>query len=134
MERDELMARLHQQLDRLGGLARELWDLLVTGTRLREIAAALGRSEPATGRRGAKQIGSWARSPLVLVRRCGGGAGTLLVEGREPARCRAVSVTGAGVGGSPRRHGGRPAASPAGVAGHVVGARAGTKRKRPGLP
>jgi RNA polymerase sigma factor (sigma-70 family) len=31
MERDELKARLHQELDRLGGVARELWDLLVGG-------------------------------------------------------------------------------------------------------
>jgi FixJ family two-component response regulator len=44
MERGELMARLHQELDRLGGLARELWDLLVRGMRLRQIAAALGLS------------------------------------------------------------------------------------------
>jgi RNA polymerase sigma factor (sigma-70 family) len=44
VERDELMARLHQELDRLGGLARELWDLLVRRMRLREIAAALDLS------------------------------------------------------------------------------------------
>jgi RNA polymerase sigma factor (sigma-70 family) len=44
MERDELMARLHHELDRLGGRARELWDLLLRGTRLREIAAALDLS------------------------------------------------------------------------------------------
>jgi RNA polymerase sigma factor (sigma-70 family) len=50
MERDELMARLHQELDRLGGRARELWDLLVGGMRLREIAAALGLSYDAVKR------------------------------------------------------------------------------------
>jgi RNA polymerase sigma factor (sigma-70 family) len=51
MERDELLARLHQELDRLGGRARELWDLLVRGMRLREIAAALGLSYDAAKRR-----------------------------------------------------------------------------------
>jgi DNA-binding CsgD family transcriptional regulator len=50
MERDELMARLHQELDRLGGRAHELWDLLVRGMRLREIAAALGLSYDAAKR------------------------------------------------------------------------------------
>jgi FixJ family two-component response regulator len=44
MERNELMARLNRELDRLGGRARELWDLLLRGTRLREIAAALDLS------------------------------------------------------------------------------------------
>jgi RNA polymerase sigma factor (sigma-70 family) len=43
-ERDEMMARLHQELERLGGLARDLGDLLLVGMRLREIAAALDLS------------------------------------------------------------------------------------------
>jgi RNA polymerase sigma factor (sigma-70 family) len=51
MERDELMDSLHQELDRLGGRARELWDLLMSGMRLREIAAALGLSYDAAKRR-----------------------------------------------------------------------------------
>ena len=50
MERDELMAQLHRELDRLGGRARELWDLLVGGMPLREIAAALGLSYDAAKR------------------------------------------------------------------------------------
>jgi RNA polymerase sigma factor (sigma-70 family) len=50
MERDELMGRLHQELDRLGGRARELWDLQVRGMRLREIAAALNLSYDAAKR------------------------------------------------------------------------------------
>src|SRR5262249_36304455 len=33
MERDELMARVDKELDRLGGRARELWDLLMRGMR-----------------------------------------------------------------------------------------------------
>jgi len=56
MERDELMARLNQELDRLGGLARELWDLLVRGMRLREIAAALDLSYDAAKRQRRKLI------------------------------------------------------------------------------
>jgi RNA polymerase sigma factor (sigma-70 family) len=56
MERDELMARLHQALDRLGGLARELWDLLVRGVGLREIAAALDLSYDAAKRQRRKLI------------------------------------------------------------------------------
>src|SRR5262249_51940683 len=56
MERDELMARLHQELDRLGGLARELWDLLVRGMRLRDIAAALDLSYDAAKRQRRKLI------------------------------------------------------------------------------
>jgi RNA polymerase sigma factor (sigma-70 family) len=50
MERDELMARLHQELDRFGGRARELWDLLLRGMRLRETAAALNLSYDAVKR------------------------------------------------------------------------------------
>jgi RNA polymerase sigma factor (sigma-70 family) len=56
MERDELMARLHQELDRLGGCARELWDLLVRGMRLRKIAAALDLSYDAAKRQRRKLI------------------------------------------------------------------------------
>jgi RNA polymerase sigma factor (sigma-70 family) len=56
MEQDELMARLRQELDRLGGLARELWRLLVRGVRLREIAAALGLSYDAAKRQRRKLI------------------------------------------------------------------------------
>jgi RNA polymerase sigma factor (sigma-70 family) len=56
MERDELMARLHQELDQLGGRARELWDLLVRGMRLREIAAALDLSYDVAKRRRRKLI------------------------------------------------------------------------------
>jgi len=44
MEHGELMAHLHQEVDRLGGLARRLWDQLVSGKRLREVAAALDMS------------------------------------------------------------------------------------------
>jgi len=44
MEQDELMARLRQEVDRLGGLARKLWDLLVTGVGLREVALTLNLS------------------------------------------------------------------------------------------
>ena len=51
VERVELMARLQQELDRLGGRARELWDLLVRGMRLREIAATLDLSYDAVKRR-----------------------------------------------------------------------------------
>ena len=50
------MARLHQELGRLGGLAGELWDLLVRGMRLREIAAALGLSYDAAKRQRRKLI------------------------------------------------------------------------------
>jgi RNA polymerase sigma factor (sigma-70 family) len=56
MERDELMARLHQELDRLGGRARGLWDLLVEGMRLREIAATLDMSYEAAKRQRRKLI------------------------------------------------------------------------------
>jgi RNA polymerase sigma factor (sigma-70 family) len=56
MERDELMAPLHQELDRVGGLARALWDLLVSGMRLREIAAALALSYDAAKRQRRKLI------------------------------------------------------------------------------
>jgi len=56
MEQDELMAPLRQELDRLGGLARELWDLLVRGMRLREIAAALDLSYDAAKRQRRKLI------------------------------------------------------------------------------
>jgi RNA polymerase sigma factor (sigma-70 family) len=56
MEHDELMARLHQELDRLGGRARELWELLERGMRLRQIAAALGLSYDAVKRRRRKLI------------------------------------------------------------------------------
>jgi RNA polymerase sigma factor (sigma-70 family) len=56
MERDELMARLQQELDRLGGRARELWDLLMRGMRLREIAAALDLSYDAVKRQRRKLI------------------------------------------------------------------------------
>jgi RNA polymerase sigma factor (sigma-70 family) len=65
VERDELIARLHQELDRLGGLARELWDLLTRGRRLREIAAALGLSYDA-----AKRL---RRKLLAHLRACLGG-------------------------------------------------------------
>jgi RNA polymerase sigma factor (sigma-70 family) len=57
MERDELMARLDQELDRLGGRARELWDLMVRGMRLREIAAVLDLSYDAAKRLRRKLIG-----------------------------------------------------------------------------
>jgi RNA polymerase sigma factor (sigma-70 family) len=56
MERDELMARLYQELDRLGSRARELWDLLVRGMRLREIAAVLDLSYDAAKRQRRKLI------------------------------------------------------------------------------
>jgi RNA polymerase sigma factor (sigma-70 family) len=56
MERDESMARLHQELDRLGGVARELWDLLVKGMRLHQIAAALDLSYEAAKRQRRKLI------------------------------------------------------------------------------
>jgi RNA polymerase sigma factor (sigma-70 family) len=56
MERDELMACLHQEVDRLGGLARELWNLLVKGTGLREIATALNLSYDAAKRQRRKLI------------------------------------------------------------------------------
>jgi RNA polymerase sigma factor (sigma-70 family) len=56
LERDELMVRLHQELDRLGGRARELWDLLVRGMRLREIAAALNLSYDAAKRQRRKLV------------------------------------------------------------------------------
>jgi RNA polymerase sigma factor (sigma-70 family) len=56
MERVELMARLHQELDRLEGLSRELWDLLAKGVRLRETAAALGLSYDAAKRQRRKLI------------------------------------------------------------------------------
>jgi RNA polymerase sigma factor (sigma-70 family) len=56
MERDELMARLQQELDRLGGRARALWDLLVRGMRLREIAATLDLSYDAAKRQRRKLI------------------------------------------------------------------------------
>jgi FixJ family two-component response regulator len=50
------MARLQRELDRLGGRARELWDLLVRGMRLREIAAALDLSYDAVKRQRRKLI------------------------------------------------------------------------------
>jgi RNA polymerase sigma factor (sigma-70 family) len=50
MEQGERMARLHQELDRLDGRARRMWDLLVSGKRLREIAAALDMSYDAAKR------------------------------------------------------------------------------------
>jgi RNA polymerase sigma factor (sigma-70 family) len=56
LERDELLARLDQELDRLGGLARQLWDLLLRGMRLREIAAALDLSYDAAKRQRRKLI------------------------------------------------------------------------------
>jgi RNA polymerase sigma factor (sigma-70 family) len=56
MEQDELMTRLRQELDRLGGLVRRLWDLLVSGMRLREIAAALDMSYAAAKRHRRKLI------------------------------------------------------------------------------
>jgi RNA polymerase sigma factor (sigma-70 family) len=56
MERDELMARLQEELDRLGGAARGLWDLLARGVGLREVAAALGLSYDAAKRRRRKLI------------------------------------------------------------------------------
>jgi RNA polymerase sigma factor (sigma-70 family) len=56
MERDELMARLHRELDRLGGRARELWDLLVGGMRVRAIAAALDLSYDAAKRQRRKLL------------------------------------------------------------------------------
>jgi RNA polymerase sigma factor (sigma-70 family) len=56
IERDELMARLHQELDRLGGRARELWDLLSGGMRLREVAAVLDVSYDAAKRQRRKLI------------------------------------------------------------------------------
>jgi RNA polymerase sigma factor (sigma-70 family) len=56
VERDEWTARLHQELDRIGGRARELWDLLVTGMRLREIAGTLDLSYDAAKRQRRKLI------------------------------------------------------------------------------
>jgi RNA polymerase sigma factor (sigma-70 family) len=56
MERDELMARLHHAVDRLGGHERELWELLVRGMRLREIAAAFHLSYDAVKRQRRKLI------------------------------------------------------------------------------
>jgi RNA polymerase sigma factor (sigma-70 family) len=56
MERNELMARLHKELDRLGGRARQLWDLSVRGMRLREIAAVLDVSYDAAKRQRRKVI------------------------------------------------------------------------------
>src|SRR5262249_10538653 len=53
---DESMARLHQELDRLGGLAPVMWDLLARGMRLHEIAAALDLSYEAAKRRRRKLI------------------------------------------------------------------------------
>lgn len=50
------MACLHQELDRLGGRARELWDLLVTGMRVREIAAARDLSYDAAKRQRRKLL------------------------------------------------------------------------------
>jgi len=50
MEQDELMTRLRQELERLGDLARELWDLLVRGMRLRDIALTLELSYDAVKR------------------------------------------------------------------------------------
>ena len=50
MEQDELRTRLRQELERLGGLARELWDLLVRGVRLRDIARTLDLSYEAVKR------------------------------------------------------------------------------------
>ena len=44
MEQGESMARLQQELDRLGGLAPQLWNLLVKGMRLQEIAETLDLS------------------------------------------------------------------------------------------
>jgi RNA polymerase sigma factor (sigma-70 family) len=55
-ERGDLMARLHQELDRLDGLSRELWHLLVRGMPLREIAAALGLSYDAVKRQRRKLV------------------------------------------------------------------------------
>jgi RNA polymerase sigma factor (sigma-70 family) len=56
MERDELMGRLYEELDRLGGAARGLWDLLARGVGLREAAADLGLSYDAAKRRRRKLI------------------------------------------------------------------------------
>jgi RNA polymerase sigma factor (sigma-70 family) len=56
VERDEMMARLDQELDRLGGLVRELWDLLERGIRLREIATTLNLSYDAAKRQRRKLI------------------------------------------------------------------------------
>ena len=56
MERDELMARLHGELAKVGGLSRDVWDLLARGVRLREIAAALGLSYDAAKRQRRKLI------------------------------------------------------------------------------
>jgi RNA polymerase sigma factor (sigma-70 family) len=55
-EREELLARLHRELGRLGELAPELWGLLVRGVRLREAAAALGLSYDAAKRQRRKLI------------------------------------------------------------------------------
>jgi RNA polymerase sigma factor (sigma-70 family) len=56
MERGELMARLREELAKVGGLSREVWDLLARGVRLREIAAALGLSYDAAKRQRRKLI------------------------------------------------------------------------------
>jgi RNA polymerase sigma factor (sigma-70 family) len=56
MERKELMARVEKELDRLGGRARQLWDLLMGGMRLRQIAAALDLSYDAVKRQRRKLI------------------------------------------------------------------------------
>src|SRR5262245_30571334 len=69
MEQDELMTRLRQELERLGGLARALWDLLVRGVRLRDIALTLDLSYDAVKRH--------RRALLARLRAClGTQAGT----------------------------------------------------------
>jgi len=50
-EEDEALARLRQELGRLGAADRELWDLLAEGIRLRQVAAALGISYDVAKRR-----------------------------------------------------------------------------------
>ena len=56
IERDELMARLREELAKVGGLSRDVWDLLARGMRLRAIAAALGLSYDAAKRQRRKLI------------------------------------------------------------------------------
>jgi RNA polymerase sigma factor (sigma-70 family) len=55
-EKDEMQARLRRALARLGEDDRRLWDLLVAGTPLRQVAAALGISYDRAKRRRRKLL------------------------------------------------------------------------------
>jgi RNA polymerase sigma factor (sigma-70 family) len=56
LERDELMARLHEELGQLGTRAQLLWELLARGLRVRDIATALDLSYYVVKRRRRKLI------------------------------------------------------------------------------